>query len=138
MIFGGNRRGGVNPILVLVAIITAPIAALMIQLAISRSRESHADEVGARTIRDPNSLADALQKLESANTASPMRTASPSSSSLYIVNPFRGRGLASLFSTHPPTAERVRRLRAMANDFHYQPAVRSPRYQPAAGRPLRS
>jgi heat shock protein HtpX len=131
---GGNSRGGVSPITAMIAAITAPIAAILIQLAISRSRESAADEVGARTIHDPNSLADALEKLESANLRQPMTSGSPASSSLYIVNPFRG-GFGKYFSTHPPTAERVRKLRAMASDFAYRPSIRAPSI---GARPVRS
>jgi heat shock protein HtpX len=123
---GGNQRSGVNPLVAMIAAVTAPIAAMLIQLAISRSRESRADEVGARTIRDPGSLADALEKLERANQVRPMTSGSPASSSLYIVNPFRGGGLGRFFSTHPPTADRVRRLRAMETDFSYRPSIRSP------------
>lgn len=139
MLFGGNGNSrNSNPLLVLVAAITAPIAAMMIQLAISRSRESRADEVGARTIHDPNALADALEKLEVSNQSKPMRFGSPASSSLYIVNPFRGGSFASLFSTHPPTAQRIARLRAMAQDFTYRPEVRSVRISGGTGRPTRS
>ncbi|MCI4367631.1 MAG: M48 family metalloprotease, partial [Thermoplasmata archaeon] len=127
---GGNQRGGVNPLIVIVALITAPLAAMLLQLAISRSRESKADLVGAKTIQDPNSLADALEKLEIGNQANPMTTGSPASSSLYIVNPFRGSSLSRLFSTHPPTADRVRALRAMAADHAYRPAIRSPSFPP--------
>jgi heat shock protein HtpX len=126
MIFGGGggNRSGVNPIVLLVAAATAPIAALMIQLAISRSRELHADEVGARTIADPGALADALEKLETANVRQPMPFGSPATSSLFIVNPFRGNSFSKLFSTHPPLAERVRRLRAMRPDYQYRPTVK--------------
>ncbi|HYK93560.1 MAG TPA: zinc metalloprotease HtpX [Thermoplasmata archaeon] len=133
-IFGGNNRNGSNVIVVMVAAITAPIAAMLIQLAISRSRESRADEVGARTIADPGSLADALQKLEYWNTRRPMPFGSPASSSLFIVNPFRGSSFASLFSTHPPIEERIQRLRAMRADYRYRPAVTSPRSPPLGGR----
>ena len=135
MFGGGNNRDGSSSFVAIVAAITAPIAAMLIQLAISRSRESRADEVGARTIQDPNSLADALVKLERANDANPMTTGSPASSSLYIVNPFRGGALVGLFSTHPPIEERVRRLRSMHLDFAYTPTVRSPSI---GGRPARS
>jgi heat shock protein HtpX len=124
---GGNRNGsGVGA---LVAAITAPIAAILIQLAISRSRESRADEVGARTIGDPLALASALQKLEDLNTRMPMQSGSAASSSLYIVNPFRGSALANLFSTHPPIAKRIAALRAMAADTRYRPSIRSPSYR---------
>ncbi|MCI4340139.1 MAG: M48 family metalloprotease [Thermoplasmata archaeon] len=122
---GGNDRGG-NVLVVLIAAATAPIAAMLIQLAISRSRETRADEIGARTIGDPLSLASALEKLEVWNGRRPMQFGSPASSSLYIVNPFRGGTFTSLFSTHPPIEERVRRLRAMASDTRYRPAIRSP------------
>jgi heat shock protein HtpX len=127
MLFGGsNNRSNVNPLLLLFAAITAPIAAMVIQLAISRSREFRADEVGAFTIGDPEALASALQKLEVANRRHPMSVGSPAQSSLYIVNPFRGVSFASFFSTHPPTAERIRRLRAMHTDHAYRPSVRGP------------
>lgn len=127
MFGGGNNRQGGNPIILLLAALTAPIAAMLIQLAISRSRESRADEVGARTIGDPNALADALGKLETYNERRPMPFGSPASSSLFIVNPFRGSWFASLFSTHPPIEQRIQRLRAMGADFHYSPQIRSPR-----------
>jgi len=127
MFFGGSgNRNNVNPIVLLLALVTAPIAAMLVQLAISRSREFRADEVGAATIGDPDSLASALQKLEVANVRRPMSTGSPAQSSLFIVNPFRGASFASIFSTHPATAERVRRLRAMRTDYRYRPNVRGP------------
>jgi len=136
MFFGGSgNRGNVNPILLLLALVTAPIAAMLIQLAISRSREYRADEVGAFTIGDPEALASALQKLETANKARPMNVGSPAQSSLYIVNPFRGASFAAIFSTHPPTAERVRRLHAMRTDPSYRPKVTSPSF--ASGSPNR-
>ncbi len=131
---GGNNRNGSNAIVLLAAALTAPIAAMLIQLAISRARESRADEVGARTTRDPNGLADALEKVERGATRRPMPFGSPASSSLFIVNPFRGGGFASLFSTHPPIEERVRRLRAMRLDFGYRPNVVPPRVAPLGGR----
>ena len=130
--FGGQQRQN-NGILLLVAAITAPIAAMLLRLAISRSRELKADEIGARTIRDPESLAAALEKIEVGNVQRPMRVGSPASASLFIINPFRGGGLASWFSTHPPTAERVRRLRAMKLDYRYQADVRAPSLGPSAG-----
>jgi len=125
---GGNGRNG-NGLVLLLAAVTAPIAALLIQLAISRSRELRADEVGAQTFGDPGALADALEKLESANRRRPMEFGSPASSSLFIVNPFRGSSFAGLFSTHPPIEERVRRLRAMAADHRYRPPVRGPTFR---------
>ena len=125
---GGNRNG--NGLLALLAAITAPIAAMLLQLAISRSRETRADEVGARTTGDPIALADALVKLEATNERRPIEFGSPASSSLFIVNPFRGGSFASLFSTHPPIEERIRRLRAMASDSHYRPVIRGPRLRP--------
>ncbi len=103
---GGGLAGG------LVMIFLAPIMAVIIQLAISRSREFTADAGGARILGDPRPLARALQKLESYAQRTPMPV-NPATAPLYIVNPLRG-GLAGLFSTHPSTAERVRRLEAMA------------------------
>jgi heat shock protein HtpX len=110
---GGGRQQNVNPVLLIAAAITAPIAAMLLQLAVSRSRELRADEVGARTIGDPAALASALETLERANDRRPMRFGSPATSSLFIVNPFRGSTFANLFSTHPPLKVRIARLRAM-------------------------
>jgi heat shock protein HtpX len=122
---GRGRNQSVNPIVLLLAAIGAPIAAMLIQLAISRSRESRADEVGARTIGDPLALADALAKLEQANRRHPMAKGSPASSSLYIVNPFGKSWFAGLFSTHPPIEERIARLRAMQVSRGYTVPIRS-------------
>jgi heat shock protein HtpX len=96
----------------LLTMILAPIAAVIIQMAISRSREYLADAGGARILGDPLPLASALEKLEWAAGRVPMQ-ASPATSHLYIVNPLVG-GLAGLFRTHPATAERIARLRGMA------------------------
>jgi len=115
-IFGGmnrDREGSNNIIGVLALAILAPLIAMLLQLAISRSREYLADETGAKTIKDPHGLATALQKLEHGCKARPMRHGNPTTSSLFIVNPFTAHGLVSLFSTHPPTAERVKRLMGM-------------------------
>ena len=140
MLFGGSgNRNGVNPVLLVLALITAPIAAMLIQLAISRSREFRADEVGALTLGDPAALASALQKLDAANVRRPMNVGSPAQSSLFIVNPFRGASFASIFSTHPPTAERIRRLRAMRGDPRYRLEVRGPAFRSdSPARPARS
>ena len=122
LIFGGGRRDnqGGNPLGIiglLATIILAPIAATIIRLAISRSREYEADATGARMIHDPESLASALLKLEQGVQMRPMaenKAGAQAMAHLYIVNPFKGQGTANLFSTHPPIEERVRRLRAMA------------------------
>jgi heat shock protein HtpX len=118
-IFGGSRRdsdeeghgGGVFGALALA--ILAPIAAMLVQLAISRAREFHADATGARIAGKPWGLATALEKLDQASKALPME-ATPATAHLFIVNPLSGSMLRSLFSTHPSTEERVARLRAMA------------------------
>ena len=116
MIFGGGSRSdsreGGSPIAGLVMIIVAPIAALLIQLAISRSREYAADEGGAKISGDPISLAHALQKLTVRTEEIPM-DASPATAHMFIVNPLSGGGLKSLFSTHPPIEERIARLEGM-------------------------
>lgn len=114
MIFGGRGRssGGGNPIGALVMIIVAPLAAMMIQMAISRSREYLADAQGAAISGSPQSLAGALQKLTTYNQQQPMQI-NPASAQMYIVNPLSGGMLRSLFSTHPPIEERVRRLMAI-------------------------
>lgn len=113
---GGGRddedRGGGGALGVLFLAILAPIAATLIQLAISRSREFQADETGARLTHKPNALASALQKLELGAQRLPMN-ANPATSHLFIVNPLRGDVLFKLFSTHPPIAERIARLRAL-------------------------
>jgi len=113
-IFGGGDDDAPNPIAALGLAIIAPIAATLVQLGISRSREYLADETGARLSGDPEALASALEKLERAAHVVPPTISSPSTASLFIVNPFSGmRGMVSLFSTHPPMQERVRRLRGM-------------------------
>jgi len=114
-IFGGygrdnNRGGGLG---LLVAAIVAPIAAMLIQLAISRSREYAADKGAAKISHKPLALAQALEKLQYANKKIPLE-ANPSTAHLFIVNPLRGGGLTSLFSTHPPIEQRISRLRKMA------------------------
>jgi heat shock protein HtpX len=108
----GRRDGGSALLLILVAI-TAPIAALLIRAAISRSREYKADATGSETIGKPWALANALEKLERGVKQRPIKHGNPASSHLFIVNPFKG-GLVGLFSSHPPTEERVSRLRKMS------------------------
>ncbi|MCL2143341.1 MAG: M48 family metalloprotease [Methanomassiliicoccaceae archaeon] len=110
-----NRDAGTMVIMFL-AYLTIPIAAMLIQLSISRSREYKADESGARIISDPLSLASALDKLESGNIRRPMENENPSSAHMWIANPLSGRkkGTSRIFSTHPPVEERIRRLNAMA------------------------
>ncbi len=120
LMFGGyggrddRQQGAGSAIVGLVMIIVAPIAALLIQLAISRSREYQADRTGAEVSGDPLALASALRKLERASQAIPSQTAQPAFAHLYIVNPLSGGTLAGLFSTHPPIEERIRRLEEMA------------------------
>jgi len=115
MIFGGrssdNREGG-HPIVALAMIIVAPLAALLVQMAISRSREFGADTTGAAISGDPLSLANALRKLERGVERIPME-ANPATAHMFIVNPLTGGGLMTLFSTHPPMQERIRRLEGM-------------------------
>ena len=114
--FGGSRDNGGNGLLALIAIILMPIAAMIIQMAISRTREYEADRTGARTTHDPEALADALMKLEQGAQMRPMQV-NPAAAHMFIVNPlagFRGANFSNLFSTHPPIEERVNRLRQMA------------------------
>ena len=115
-IFGGysrDRKGSGNIISLIAVSIVAPIAALIVQLAISRSREYAADRQGARFAKTPMGLARALGRLQEASRARPMREASPQTAHLFIVSPFRASFIANLFSTHPPVEERIRRLRAI-------------------------
>lgn len=105
---GGNIFG-----LILMSIL-APLAAMLIQMAISRSREFLADQTGARLAGNPRSLASALEKLATASKRIPMQEASQATAHMFIVNPLSGGGFTKWFSTHPPVEERVRRLQAMA------------------------
>ena len=106
-----DEGGGVIG-LILMSIL-APLAAMLIQMAVSRSREYLADEMGARLSGNPRSLASALEKLANESQRRPMQQANPATAHMFTVNPLRGGGLAHLFSTHPPIEERVKRLRAM-------------------------
>ena len=115
MIFGGRgdgNRDGPNPIVALLMIVIAPLAALLVQMAVSRTREYGADSTGAAVSSDPLSLANALRKLERGVERIPME-ANPATAHLFIVNPLTGVGIAKLFSTHPPIEERIRRLENM-------------------------
>ena len=113
LFFGGGRdRDGGNAVAMLVAFIVAPIAALLIQMAISRSREYGADAGGARISGKPHALASALKKLERGAQAVPM-DANPATAHMFIVNPFSAKGMVTLFSTHPAIADRVERLEQM-------------------------
>jgi len=115
--FGGrddnNRGGGIIELLAMA--ILAPLAATMIQLAISRTREYQADASGAHLTHNPLLLANALRKLESANERMPMADASQATAHMFIVNPLSAGGMSRLFSTHPPIEERIRRLEQMAH-----------------------
>ncbi len=108
---GGNRddRGGVNPVALLGTMILAPIAAMLIQMAISRSREFDADAGGAAIAGTPNGLVNALRKLEAASKVVPL-DANPATAHMFIIKPFSAGGLISLFSTHPPTEQRIQAL----------------------------
>jgi heat shock protein HtpX len=116
MIFGGGRsddeEGGQNPIAMLAMIIVAPIAAMLIQMAISRSREYIADEDGARIAGNPHYLSGALRKLHNAAQQIPL-AANPATAHMFIVSPLSGGGIVSLFSTHPPMEKRVARLESL-------------------------
>jgi len=115
--FGGLGRSddgeGTNPLAALAMIILAPIAAMVIQMAVSRSREYGADDTGAQIVGDPLALASALEKLDAWSQRVPLPV-NPAVAPLFIVNPLRGQALANLFSTHPPIEDRIKRLRQMA------------------------
>jgi heat shock protein HtpX len=120
LFFGGGRREGrdnpLGAIALIATIILAPLAATLIRLAISRSREYEADASGARMVHDPDALASALEKLHLGVQARPMADSAltEATAHMYIVNPLKAQGVANLFSTHPPMEERVARLRRMA------------------------
>jgi heat shock protein HtpX len=111
MFFGGSRDNdrGANPLVLLATMILAQLAAALIQAAISRSREFHADAGGSAIAGSPHGLVSALRKIESASRAVPL-DANPATAHMFIIKPFSGAGLMSLFSTHPPTEARIRAL----------------------------
>ncbi len=117
MLFGGGRRDdsdeGGSPVVALVMMIVAPIAAMLVQMAISRTREYEADKGGAAIAGNPYGLANALLKLERGAQEVPLQDAKPATAHMFIVNPLTGGGLMRLFSTHPPIAERVKRLKEL-------------------------
>jgi heat shock protein HtpX len=113
MFRGRGRDDGGNPLAALVVMLLAPLAAMLIQLAVSRSREYGADESGARLVGYPDGLARALAKLQHASERLPMHNVEPATAHLFIVNPLSGQALGRLFSTHPPLEERIARLMAM-------------------------
>jgi len=116
LLFGGfghhddDEEGSLNPLAAIILMIVAPIAAMLIQFAISRQREFAADALGAQIVGDARPLINALRKLEMGVELRPMLGANPALAPLYIVHPFNAGGLMSLFSTHPPVAERIARL----------------------------
>lgn len=117
-IFGmgrGDEEEGGSPIAGLALAIIAPMAAMLIQMAVSRSREYLADAAGARICGKPLALAGALRKLQTGAMAAPMAEASPATAHLFIVNPLAGASMLKLFSTHPPMEERIARLQALAS-----------------------
>ncbi len=113
MIFGGSDDEDSNPFAMIVMMILAPIAAMLVQMAISRSREYGADQKGAELCGNPHSLASALRKLETANQRMPMQNVNEATAHMFIASPLSGKKMAQLFSTHPPMAERIRRLEGM-------------------------
>jgi heat shock protein HtpX len=114
-IFGGfgDRDNGGSLIELLVLAIIAPLVAVIVQLAISRSREYMADETGAKTLHNAHGLVSALEKLERGSKYSPLKFGNNATSSLFIVNPFKGSALVNLFSTHPPMDKRIAKLKEM-------------------------
>ena len=137
-IFGGSsndEEGGTNPIAAFLLAILAPIAASIIQMAISRTREYDADEDGSLLTGDPEALASALNKISYGAQTAPMRktAGTQSVSAMMIANPFSAVGFSRLFSTHPPTDERIARLMQMANEMNGTP-IAPPTYSTRVGR----
>ncbi len=116
LIFGGgdDEEGGGNMVAMIATMIFAPMAAMLVQMAVSRSREFAADRGGAELCGNPHYLASALGKLEMANKQHPMPHVNEATAHMFIVNPLSGKNLQKLFSTHPPIQERIQRLQAMA------------------------
>ncbi len=119
LLMGGGRRrndGGSTLIALILLAVLVPLAAIIIKLAISRSREYLADKGGAEVSGKPGQLADALERIEGYVKRKPVQGGNPATSHLFIVNPFKGDALVNLFSTHPPTHERVKRLRKLQQE----------------------
>ncbi len=118
-IFGGfgDDRDGDNVLAAILIAVLAPIAAMLVQAAVSRSREFLADEGGAKMSGKPNALASALMKIEQAVRYRPMQEGNPATAHMFIINPFRSMSIANLFSTHPPTEKRIERLRKIAEEM---------------------
>ena len=116
MFFGGRDDDNRNPLVAILVLILAPVAAILIQLPISRGREYEADRGGAEVSGDPRALADGLAKIERYARGMPLETAEthPATAQMMIINPLSGGGISALFRTHPPTEERIRRLLAIA------------------------
>lgn len=116
LMFGGDRDRGVHPVVAILVMILAPIAAMLIQMAISRAREFEADKAGAEISGDPAALAAALRKIHDYAHQIPMQAAEqhPETAQMMIINPLSAGGIRGLFSTHPETAERIARLMALA------------------------
>lgn len=115
MLLGGGRERGVHPVVAILIMVLAPIAAMLIQMAISRAREFEADKAGAEISRDPKALASALEKISGSakRITNEVAEEHPETGQMMIINPLSGGGLRGLFSTHPQTEERVARLMAM-------------------------
>jgi heat shock protein HtpX len=131
---GRDSQGRSNPILAIAMMILAPLAAMLVQMAISRGREYEADRMGAEISGQPLWLASALAKLHAGTQQIPNRAAeaNPATAHMYIANPLSAGGMASLFSTHPPMEERIARLQAMAGAGGYRPAAAPPQSSPWA------
>ncbi len=123
LMFGGHRDdrenngGPLNVVAILLISILAPLIAMVIQMAISRSREYQADDSGARLCRKPLALASALEKIHAVSARRPLEGANPATAHLFIVNPLSARGIANLFSTHPPVEKRVQILQQLARQL---------------------
>ncbi len=122
MFFGGRNIGGrsINPIVMILIIFLAPLAATLIQMAISRSREFEADKMGSIFSKNPNGLASALSKIENFSKTRVFEAAekNPSTAQMMIMNPLSGNGITNLFSTHPSTAERIKKLKDLDKSLH--------------------
>ncbi len=125
MFFGGNRERGTNPIVMIAVMVLSPIAAMLVQMAISRTREYAADREGAAISGDPLGLASALQRLERGSQIDNLQAEqNPATAHMFIINPLHTNAMDGLFTTHPKTQNRIAKLQALASQMESEPVIK--------------